>query len=168
MTSRLSPAVAALAVALLSALTVGAALVMEHGFHYVPCMLCLWERWPYYLGAPLALAAALLAAGGKPAPARLALGLTALLFVGGAILGAYHAGVEWKFWPGPASCAGANAAPTSAGGLLDQMRTTRIVPCDDASFRVLGISLAGYNALISLGLAALATLGARGGGRSGA
>lgn len=161
MTLRLTPAAAALIVAVVAVATVGAALVMQHGFGYVPCMLCLWERWPYYLGAPLALAAALLASRGPSGAARALLGLVALLFVGGAVLGAYHAGVEWKFWPGPASCAGANAAPTSAGGLLDQMRTTRIVPCDDAAFRVLGISLAGYNALISLALAGIAAIGAR-------
>lgn len=167
MTARLSPASAALAVALLSALTVGAALVMQHGFGYVPCMLCLWGRWPHYLGAPLALLAAFLAWRGNGGAAKICLVLAGLLFVGGAGLGAYHAGVEWGFWPGPASCAGANAAPTSAGGLLDQMRTTRIVPCDAAAFRVLGISLAGYNALISAALAALAAAGLRSSGRPG-
>ena len=152
---------AALAVALLSALTVGAALVMQHGFGYVPCMLCLWGRWPHYLGAPLALLAAVLAWRGNGGAARICLVLAGLLFLGGAGLGAFHAGVEWGFWPGPASCAGANAAPTSAGGLLDQMRTTRVVPCDAAAFRVLGISLAGYNALISAALAGLAFAGVR-------
>lgn len=152
---------AALAVAFLSALTIGAALVMQHGFGYVPCMLCLWGRWPHYLGAPLALLAAVLAWRGNGGAARICLVLAGLLFLGGAGLGAFHAGVEWGFWPGPASCAGANAAPTSAGGLLDQMRTTRVVPCDAAAFRVLGISLAGYNALISAALAALAFAGVR-------
>lgn len=162
MTSPVRPAIAGLAVAFAAISTVGAALVMQHGFGYVPCMLCLWERWPYYLGAPLALLAGLAALAGRPGLARALLLLVALLFAGGAVLGAYHAGVEWKFWPGPASCAGANAAPSSAGGLLDQMRTTRIVPCDDAAWRLLGISLAGYNALISAALAALAAAGARG------
>ena len=161
MIARLSPAAVALLVAVVSAATVGGALVMQHGFGYVPCMLCLWGRWPHYVGAPLALGAALFAFRGALPPARLLLWLTALVFVAGVGISAYHAGVEWGFWPGPASCAGANAAPTSAGGLLDQMKTTRIVPCDAASFRVLGISLAGYNALISLALAWLAAMGAR-------
>ncbi|QZO02403.1 disulfide bond formation protein B [Chenggangzhangella methanolivorans] len=161
MTTRLTPAATALVVAIVSAATVGGALVMQHGFGYVPCMLCLWGRWPHYLGAPLALAAWLLATRGAPAPARIALALAALLFLAGAGLSAYHAGVEWGFWPGPASCAGANAAPTAAGGLLDQMRATRIVPCDAAAFRILGISLAGWNALICLALSAIAALGAR-------
>ncbi|RXF73753.1 disulfide bond formation protein B [Hansschlegelia zhihuaiae] len=139
-----------------AALAVGGALVFEHGFGYLPCMLCLWQRWPYYLGAPLALVAALLAWSGHDGAARLLLVIVGLMFLGGAGLGAYHAGVEWGFWPGPTSCAGANAAPTSAGGLLDQMRTTRIVPCDAAAWRLFGISLAGYNALIAAGLTAVA------------
>lgn len=155
-TSRLrSPATAAFLIAAVAAATVGGALVFEHGFGYVPCMLCLWERWPYYLGAPLALVTGVLALRGHAATKLLFLAL-ALLFLGGTVLGAYHAGVEWEFWPGPTSCAGANAAPTSAEGLLAQMKTTRIVPCDRAAWHLLGLSLAGYNALISLALAALA------------
>lgn len=154
------PAAAGVAIAVVAAATVGGALVFEHGFGYVPCMLCLWERWPYYLGAPLALLAGLLALRGHAASKLLFVAL-ALLFFGGAVLGAYHAGVEWGFWPGPTSCAGANAAPTSAGGLLAQMKTTRIVPCDRAAWRFLGLSLAGYNALIALGLAAVAALATR-------
>ena len=152
---------AAFVVALGAAATVAGALVFEHVFGYVPCMLCLWERWPYYIGAPLALLAGLLAGRGHAGAARLLLTVVALLLLAGAALGAYHAGVEWRFWPGPTSCAGANAAPTSAGGLLQQMRTTRIVPCDAAAWRLFGISLAGYSALISLGLAAVALIGVR-------
>lgn len=154
-------AILAFAIAAAAALTVGAALVFQHGFGYVPCMLCLWERWPYYVGAPLALAAGLVAAAGAPGAARLLLAAAGLLFLGGAVLGGYHAGVEWGFWPGPASCAGANAAPTSASDLLEQMSGTRVVPCDAAAWRLLGVSLAGYNALISAGLAALAAYALR-------
>lgn len=152
---------AALLVAVAAALTVGGALVFQHGFGYVPCMLCLWGRWPYYLGAPLALAAWALATRGRAEAARMALWLLAAIFLGSALFAAYHAGVEWSFWPGPTSCAGADAAPTTAGGLLEQMRTTRIVPCDRAAWRFLGVSLAGYSALISLGLAGVAAIGAR-------
>lgn len=159
--SRSAPtAAAAVFVAIAAALTVGGALVFQYGFGYVPCMLCLWQRWPYYLGTPLALGAGALAFLGHDRPARMLLALVAVLFVLAAGLGIHHAGVEWGFWPGPASCAGADAAPTSAGGLLQQMQTTRIVPCDRAAWRFLGLSLAGYNALIATGLAALAAIGA--------
>jgi disulfide bond formation protein DsbB len=151
-----APAAAGSLIAAVATFAVGGALVFEHGFGYVPCMLCLWQRWPYYVGAPLALAAAALALSGRQRAARALLGVVALTFAGGAALGAYHAGVEWGFWPGPSSCAGANAAPSSAGGLLEQMRATRIVPCDAAAWRLFGLSLAGFNALIAGGLAALA------------
>jgi disulfide bond formation protein DsbB len=83
-----------------------------------------------------------------------------MIFLASAGLGVYHAGVEWGFWEGPAACGGANAAPTDAGSLMAQMQATRIVPCDDAAFRVLGLSLAGWNAIVSLGLAAVAAWGA--------
>ncbi|MGA0533983.1 disulfide bond formation protein B [Hansschlegelia sp. KR7-227] len=152
-------ATAAFAVAAIASLAVGGALVFEHVFGYVPCMLCLWERWPYYLGAPLALVAGVLALGGRSGLAKPLLAVAGALFLGNALLGAYHAGVEWSFWPGPASCAGANAAPTAAGGLLEQMRATRIVPCDAAAWRLFGISLAGYSALISAAVAGLAAYG---------
>jgi disulfide bond formation protein DsbB len=148
-------AFAGFAVGGVAALAIGGALVFQYGFGYVPCMLCLWQRWPYYLGIPLALVAGALALGGRTGPAKALLAVVGLLFLGGAGLGLYHAGVEWSFWPGPASCAGADAAPTSAGGLLAQMRATRIVPCDSAAWRLFGVSLAGYNALIALGLSAL-------------
>ncbi len=156
MTRNRPAAILAFVIAAAAALTVGGALVFQHGFGYVPCMLCLWQRWPYYVGAPLALAAGLLGLAGATGAMRLLLAATALLFLGGAALGGYHAGVEWGFWPGPASCAGANAAPTSASDLLRQMSGARLVPCDRAAWRLLGLSLAGYNALIAAGLAALA------------
>jgi disulfide bond formation protein DsbB len=86
--------------------------------------------------------------------------LLALLMLAGVGLGVYHAGVEWKFWPGPVECSGSLNNFGSAIGLLDKINQTRLVPCDVAAFRVLGISLAGYNALISLALAVVALWGA--------
>lgn len=155
-----STAVLAFGIAAVAILAVGGALVFQYGFGYVPCMLCLWQRWPYYLGAPLALVAGFLALTGHGKAAKLLLVVVGLLFLGGAGLGVFHAGVEWSFWPGPTSCAGADAAPTSAGGLLQQMQTTRIVPCDRAAWRLLGLSLAGYNALIAGAIAVIAAAGA--------
>jgi disulfide bond formation protein DsbB len=74
----------------------------------------------------------------------------------GAGYGVYHAGVEWGFWEGPASCAAANpGAPV--GDILSSLKATvRVVPCNEAAWRFLGLSLAGYNVLIAGGLAALA------------
>ncbi|UMY17684.1 disulfide bond formation protein B [Methylobacterium organophilum] len=143
---------AALAVALAAALTVGGALVLEHGFGYVPCKLCLQERIPYYAVVPVALLAAILPARA----ARLALGFCALALLYGAALGAYHAGAEWGFWLGPSDCGGgAGAAPADVGDFLKNLNSVRVVDCSTAALRVLGISLAGWSALISLALAAL-------------
>lgn len=150
---------AALAVALAAAVTVGGALVFEHGLGYVPCKLCLTERVPYYTAAPLALLAAFL----PPRPARFLLGLVALVLLYGAGLGTYHAGAEWGFWPGPSDCGGGTGAgPVDVGDFLKGLENVRPVDCTQAAWRFLGLSLAGWNALIAAGLglaAAAAALG---------
>jgi len=127
----------------------------------VPCPLCFIGRWQYYAGLPLALAALLLVQNNVNM-ARLLLVLVALVFVAGAIFSAWHAGVEWKFWPGPSTCETGSGSPETAGGLLSQMRSTRVVPCDEAAWRLFGVSLAGYNAIISAGIAGLAWCSRRG------
>jgi disulfide bond formation protein DsbB len=76
-----------------------------------------------------------------------------------AALGVYHAGVEWRFWPGPADCTGPLADLSSGGSLLDQLNGVHVVRCDEAAWRLLGISLAGYNTLISLAMATIAGYG---------
>ena len=148
---------AALAVALGAAATIGGALVFEHVFGYVPCKLCLMQRNPYYLAIPLGLAAALL----PPRWARVGLWLLALTFIVSAGLGAYHSGVEWGFFAGPSDCGGGSgAAAGSVGDFMNQLQTTRVVSCTEAAWRFLGLSLAGWNVLISLGLAAFAVTAA--------
>ena len=129
------------------------ALVFEHVFGYVPCKLCLTQRNPYYIAIPLGLVAAFL----PPRWARIGLWLLALTFVVSAGLGAYHSGVEWGFWPGPSDCGGGSGASAgNVGDFLNQLQNTRVVSCTDAAWRFLGLSLAGWNVLISLGLAAFA------------
>lgn len=144
---------AGLYLALAAALTVGAALVLEYGYGYAPCKLCLTERLPYYAAVPLGLIALF-----APAPlARLALGLAALGLLYGAGLSVYHAGAEWGFWAGPSDCGGGTGAnPGDVGRFLDALKTTRVADCSTAAMRVLGVSLAGWNALIAFVLASLA------------
>ena len=88
---------AGLWLAILSAATLGAVLVMQYGYDYAPCKLCLTERLPYYAALPLGL----IALFAPERLARLALGLAALGLLYGAGVGIYHAGAEWGFWPGP-------------------------------------------------------------------
>ncbi|HEY1544744.1 MAG TPA: disulfide bond formation protein B [Xanthobacteraceae bacterium] len=153
-------AAAAFPVAIGGAATILGAYYFQYVLHYAPCELCLDERIPYYIGIPLALVVALAGLFRAPRP-LLITGLTLLVvtMLIGAGLGIYHSGVEWKFWPGPAHCSGAISSFGNAGGLLEQMNQTKIVPCDAAAWRLFGISLAGYNALISLALAAIALWG---------
>jgi disulfide bond formation protein DsbB len=140
--------------------TIAGALVFEHVFGLRPCPLCLVQRYPYYAAMPVALAAALVS---RRAWSRAGLALLALIFVVSAGLGAYHAGVEWGWWPGPSDCAGAPVpAPGAVGDFLGQLQTTRVVSCTEAAWRFLGLSLAGWNVLISLALAAFAALAASG------
>jgi disulfide bond formation protein DsbB len=148
---------AALAVALGAAATIGGALVFEHVLGYVPCKLCLMQRNPYYIAIPLGLVAALL----PPPWARIGLWLLALVFVVSAGLGAYHSGVEWGFFAGPSDCGGGSGAGAgNVGDFLNQLQSTRVVSCSEAAWRFLGLSLAGWNVLISLGLTAFAAAAA--------
>ncbi|MBD2749269.1 disulfide bond formation protein B [Microvirga sp. BT688] len=152
---------AALAIALGAAATVGGALVFEHVFGYVPCKLCLTQRNPYYIAIPLGLAAALL----PPRWTRAGLWLLALTFIVSAGLGAYHAGVEWGVFAGPSDCGGgAGQGAGNVGDFLNQLQNTRVVSCTEAAWRFLGLSLAGWNVLISLALAAFAARAAAGKG----
>ena len=116
-----------------------------------PCELCLEQRLPYYWGLPL-LAVTLLLWNRLPLPVwYLAIGIVAALFAWGAWLGGYHSGVEWGFWPGPTACTGVGES-FSLDALNDMQR---VIGCDVVQFRFLGISLAGYNALISAAIVVL-------------
>jgi disulfide bond formation protein DsbB len=161
--SRLSanPALsAALAVALIAAATLAGAWFFQLVLGIVPCPLCLEQRYAYYLAVPLGLLVALLAARDAPRPVLLAgLALLVLAALANAWLGAYHAGVEWKFWQGPTDCSGPVVDFGKAGSLLDRLDTVKVVRCDEVQWRFLGLSLAGYNVLISLAMAAIAAWG---------
>lgn len=154
----LSPRQTCVAIALGAAATLGGAWVFQYGWGYQPCKLCLEQRYPYYLGIPLAVAGALLPRKWT----RAALYALVMVFIVSATLGAYHAGVEWGWWLGPADCGGTmGAAPGKVGDLMKQLDNIRVVSCTEAAWRFLGLSLAGWNVLISLTLAAMALIGAR-------
>ncbi len=139
----------------------------------LPCKLCLEQRWPHYFTVTvgLVLLALLLVRPSARPPARpharpravlgAAPGLLALVMAVSALMGGYHAGVEWGWFAGPSDCGGAAASPAgSMQDFLRQLQTTRVVSCTEAAFRFLGLSLAGWNGLISLILAAYAALAA--------
>src|SRR5205807_5208611 len=128
----------------------GGALAFEYFGGLAPCEMCVWQRWPH----GFAIATGLL--GGAAVSADflagrwgrvLAIAAILGLIISGAI-GIFHAGVEWKLWPGPAECTGFGYVPGR-----DDFKPLQIVRCDEAQWRLFGISLAGYNAVFSLGAA---------------
>ena len=135
--------------------TIVAALGFEYLGGYLPCPLCLEQRYAYYAGAPVLFAALVALSAGHRRSAGLLFALVALAFLGNAALGVYHAGAEWHFWPGPDTCTGVQEITTSAGGLLDALPRTNVIRCDEAAVRIAGISLAGWNVVVSLVVAVL-------------
>jgi disulfide bond formation protein DsbB len=126
------------------------ALGFQYLGHLPPCEMCMWQRYPH-------IAAGIVGVGGflllraRVLPGSAASGIaivTALLILLSGAIGVYHAGVEWHFWPGPQSCTG---SAFHASGSLDL--NAPVVMCDHAAWRLFGLSLAGYNAILSFALA---------------
>ena len=132
-----------LALAVPGALLLGA-MGSQHIGGLVPCEMCMWQRWPH-------LAAVLLAAASFASPrhARPLVLLAALGIAVSAAIGVFHAGVEAGWWQGLTSCS-TTAAGASTDELLKSILATPLVRCDQVQWSLLGISLAGWNALISL------------------
>ncbi|MBN9135682.1 disulfide bond formation protein B [Phyllobacterium sp.] len=143
--------------------TVGSALGFQYIGGYLPCKLCLEQRFPYYAGIPLMALAVLAAAFRWPAAlTRMLLALGGILMLIGLGLAVFHSGVEWKFWPGPTDCTAVSMSiTTNAGNLLNDMNAIHPPACDTAALRVLGLSFAGWNAIASLILALIAFRGAK-------
>ena len=126
-------------------------------FQYVgglpPCEMCHWQRWPHIAAALAGLVGmALIGAGLFPKTMVKPVSLFAIAALAlSGLIGIYHAGVEWMLWEGPTACTGLGFDPTTPIG----PDAFRIVRCDVAAWRLFGVSLAGYNALFSLGAAAL-------------
>ncbi len=147
LTSRLSAPIVALAAPLL---LYGGALVSQYGFGLSPCEMCYWQRWPHQAAILLALLALILRGNDRAMRALTLLAVIAIA-VSGAI-GVFHAGVEYRFWEGLTTCATGGGGPVS----LDAIMNAPLIRCDTAQWTLRGISLAGFNAIFSLGAAALA------------
>jgi disulfide bond formation protein DsbB len=148
---------AAIAIAVVGAATIVGAWFFQYVLGLNPCPLCLEQRYAYYFAVPLA---GMIALGEQAGASRKVLiGAFVAIAAGmlwNATLGVYHSGIEWGWWPGPQECSGTPGDLGSAGNLADQLKSISVVRCDEAAWRFLGLSLAGYNALISIGLAAIA------------
>ena len=147
-----NPIMAAGFIISIPALLLAAALVFQYGFGLAPCVLCIYQRWPY--AALIILGAIALGLGlrkhTKPSAAIIA--LCALVFFGESVLAAYHVGVEYHWWKSAfEGCStGFNAA--TGGSILAQIEATQAVRCDAVAWSMFGISMAGYNAIIAFGM----------------
>ena len=153
MLEKLDPQKASLAIFVIATATIVGAWIFQLA-GYDPCHLCLQQRWAYYFAIPFSLLLSV-SAGTNPKGARRGLYILALVMLGSAIFGAYHAGVEWKWWAGPDTCSG-----DISGGLAGSQQS-RSLPATKPQSALFGISLAGWNAIISAVLAAIALAGAR-------
>jgi disulfide bond formation protein DsbB len=147
----------AVAILIIAAGSIAGAWIFQ-ALGYVPCELCLKERIPYYAGIVLAAFAALLSVSGRTRFLPAVFAGLAVIFAAGAALGVYHSGVEWGFWPGPSDCTGAFDRAGSVNDFLKQLQSVKVARCDVVSLRVFGLSLAVWNAAISIFLAGLSAL----------
>jgi disulfide bond formation protein DsbB len=138
-----------------------AAVWILQGMGYAPCELCLTQRYAFYAAIPLALLTAFLAGRSVHGLARIGFALLTILFVGSAVLAAYHAGVEYHWWPGPTACTGGLTGSLNVNDLVNTLNSVKVVRCDEVQLRVAGLSLAGWNVVASIVLAAYAALAAR-------
>jgi disulfide bond formation protein DsbB len=141
------------------AAVIGAALLSQYVGGLAPCELCLLERWPYYVGVPLV--ALVVAGGGWRGVLIGGSVLVALLFLASAGLAFYHVGVEQHWFVGPTACTGGSTGAKTLEDLRAQLMATQPVRCDEPQWTLFGVSLAGFNLLASLVLAALALLALR-------
>jgi disulfide bond formation protein DsbB len=120
------------------ALLLGGAYLSQYGFGLFPCEMCWWQRYPHFAAIALALISTF------AAPKRVWIGLAGLAILISGLIGAYHAGVEYKWWEGLTTC-----SSTAGSASLEDILNAPLIRCDEAQWRLFGISLAGFNFLIS-------------------
>lgn len=153
-------------IALLQAILGGAVLGSAYGFQYLgglqPCALCLYQRWPWWIAIGFGLVSVLLR--DNPGIQKAVVALASLAILAGAGVAGFHVGVEQQWWPGLASCGGVSGMPMTVEALKQQIMNAPVVRCDEVAWSLMGISMAGYNMLLSLtlGLGGLVLLWRRG------
>lgn len=155
-------ALTAFFLAVTMAAVVGMALAFEHIGGYIPCKLCLEQRYPYYAGVPLMVLAGIVSMFNAPGWVTRGLLLAGgLLMAVGLVMSVRHAGIEWSWWAGPSDCGSvATSIDTGGEGILGALDSFTPPSCDKAALRVLGLSFAGWNVIASLALGLIAFRGA--------
>jgi disulfide bond formation protein DsbB len=147
-------------IAVVGALTICGFFFFQYVLHLPPCPLCLEQRTPYYFSVPLAVMLLLGANRGASSKVIIAgFAVIAAFMLWDCGLAVYHAGVEWKFWQGPIDCSGPITNFGAASDIFKRLDNIVVVRCDEVQWRFLGLSLAGWNVLVSLALAGVAAWG---------
>lgn len=119
----------------------------------VPCEMCHWQRWPHY--AAVLVAAFAFIVPGRSSKVTMIVVAAALIAISG-LIGVFHAGVEYHWWEGVTACSTmATGEGVSTDEMLRRLLAAPVIRCDAAQWTLLGVSLAGYNAILSLGGAAV-------------
>jgi disulfide bond formation protein DsbB len=126
-----------------------AALAFEYIGGYRPCPLCLQQRYAYYAAIPLLFIALILLSSGPRQGAIALLFFCSMIFLANAALGVYHAGGEWGYWPLPATCTATGDLSGGGASLLKSLQDAKVPECGKPELIILGLSLAGWNAIIS-------------------
>jgi disulfide bond formation protein DsbB len=132
-----------LALAIPALLLVGA-YVSQYWFGLYPCEMCWWQRWPHFAALALAVASYVM-----PLQRRPLVGLAAVAILVSGLIGVFHAGVEYDLWEGITACA--LPAATAGSDVMDAIFAQPIISCDQPAWTLFGISLAGFNAIFSIG-----------------
>lgn len=145
---RLGDRAAAAGLMAASAVALGSAYAFEFIGGLQPCALCLYQRIPWW--AALGLGALSLRLHATKGVRNIAVWLGAAAVLAGAGIAGYHTGVEYKWWAGPTTCSGVGGAAQTLDALRAQIMSAPVVRCDEIPWSLFGISMAGYNFLLSL------------------
>lgn len=121
---------------------------------YAPCKMCIWQRWPHAVAIVIGVVAFFV-----PRAGLLYLGALAALTT--AAIGVFHAGVELKWWQGPTTCTSGDISNLSTDELMTQILNAPVIRCDEIAWQFMGISMAGWNAILSFCLVGLWIAAAR-------
>lgn len=128
-----------------SAALLGGALLFQYFGGYAPCEMCIWQRWPHVAALALGLTAWALRSN------RAVVAVAAVAVLVSAGFGVFHLGVEQGWWPGITACS-ATAVGGSPADIMASIINTPLVRCDVAAWSLFGLSMAGWNAVLSAGI----------------
>lgn len=149
------PPVMGIGIMLISVSALAAAFISQYGFGLQPCILCIYQRWPYAITIIFGTFILLI----KYALTRkILIGLSGMTYWAGAAIAAFHVGVEQGWWKGTEECGGSLPTEGSLEDMLEAIKNAPVVRCTEIQWEMFGISMAGYNFLMSLGLGAICLL----------